>query len=355
VVANQNQPVRGTVTDLINGLLDRGYNQQVGPVLEAIGRSTNSGLIARRLDELGAEAARLAEAGEKMLPDNAVLRAVVADLDDTMRANARLLDTVAEGVQGSGVQASGVVQRQLALGGMTDAQLARLGVVWNRPNPEAVARLVNYVQRDTWQALLRKYGDDVVGIVNNQAIRGVALGWGPLRTAREATRIAQALPRHQANNLLRTLQLTSYRDSTAAHQQANLHLAQQIIRIAALDNRTCLSCIAEHGTVLWDSERDVNAPVPRVIEHHSGRCSSVILVVGRPRAIQSGEDWFNALPPERQAQQNSFRQSPGKLEAFRNGEVSLRDFRQAYTDETFGGMLREASLTGALGNRGREG
>lgn len=118
--------------------------------------------------------------------------------------------------------------------------------------------------------------------------------------------------------------------------------------MAALDERTCLSCIAQHGDVLWDSERDVNAPVPRVNDHHSGRCNSIILVKGRLRTIQSGQTWWDSLSPERQAQQASLANSPGKLDALQSNQVALRDFVQPYQDPTFGPMLREASLTAAL-------
>lgn len=78
-------------------------------------------------------------------------------------------------------------------------------------------------------------------------------------------------------------------------------------------------------------------------------CTSVIRVKGRPPLnIQSGEDWFNSLPPERQAQQRSFADSPGKFAAYSTGKVTLRDFVHPYSDPVFNEMIREASLTDAL-------
>lgn len=344
-----NPPRRGTISDLVNRLLDRAYDQAAEPVLQAIASSTNSGIIAQRLDELTAEAARLAEAGQRLTPDNPILRALLADLETTLNRDAANIGAASPSVQSSGADAAGVIQRQLALGGTTDAQLARLGVRWNSPDPEAVARLIGYARSDPWRAELTKYGPDIVGIVFNQAVQGIALGWSPLRSAREVRRITENFPAHQANNLLRTLQLTSYRDSTALHQNANRAIAQQVIRIAARDVRTCLSCIAQLGDVIWDSERDGGtAPVPRVDDHHSGRCTGVIIVKGFARTVQTGVDWFNSLPPERQAQQTSLARSPGKLDALREGRVTLRDFIHEYKDDTFGRMLRESSLMDAL-------
>lgn len=349
MVTGGSQPRRGTITDLVNRLLDRGYAQAAEPVLRAIASSTRSGLVAQRLDELTAEATRLAAARQRLTPDNAVLRALLADLETTLAGDSTVIGAAAEAVQSTGSTAAGTVQRQLALGGTTDAQLIRLGVRWNTPDPEAVARLISYARSSAWSAELAKFGPSILEIVLNQSIRGIAFGWSPLRIAREIRRITEALPAHVANNLMRTLQLTSYRDSTALHQNANRAISQRVVRIAALDVRTCLSCIAQSGDVLWDSERDGgDAPVPRVDDHHSGRCTSVIIVKGFPRTIQSGADWFASLPPERQAQQKSFVQSPGKLEAWLEGRVTLRDFIHAYKDDTFGRMLRESSLIEAL-------
>lgn len=349
VAGGQGQPRPGTITDLVNRLLDRGYNQVAEPVLRAIATSTSTGLIAQRLDELNAEAARLAEAGQRLTPDNPVLRALLADLDPTLKADSLLIGSASEPLQTSASQSASVIQRQLAIGGTTDVQLARLGIGWNTPDPEAIARLIGYARSSPWAATLSQYGPDILNIVLNQAIRGIALGWSPLRIAREIRRITESLPAHVANNLMRTLQLTSYRDTTALHQNANRDIAQQVIRIAARDLRTCLSCISQHGDVIWDSDRDGGtAPVPRVDDHHAGRCSSFIVVKGMPRTIQTGADWFASLPPERQAQQASFARSPGKLDAYLAGRVTLRDFIHEYKDDTFGRMLRESSLIDAL-------
>ncbi len=349
MVANrQPAPKQGSVQDLINGLLDRGYNGTVQPVLNAVTRSTNSGLIQQRLSELDKEVARLTEAGEKLKPDNPVLRALLADLSDTMEVNGRLVDGGAEAVQQTGINAANVIQRQLALPGMTDQQLAKIGIAWNRPDPEAVNQLVQYASSDAWTQMLLKYGDNVPATVLNQAIRGIAEGWSPLRTASSIRNITEKMPGYTANTLMRTLQLTSYRDATAASQNANSDIVQRVILIEALDNRTCLSCIDRHGQVIWDSETDAGTEIPRVDDHENGRGTSVVEVTGRTLNIQTGRDWFASLSPERQQQQSSFADSPGKWEAYNSGKVQLSDFVQHYEDDVFGSMVREGSLTFAL-------
>ena len=62
----------------------------------------------------------------------------------------------------------------------------------------------------------------------------------------------------------------------------------------------------------------------------------------------TGEDWFNSLPPERQAQQASFLRSPAKLRAYRDG-TPLSAFEAEHDDSVFGRQVVEASLKNAIG------
>jgi hypothetical protein len=131
------------------------------------------------------------------------------------------------------------------------------------------------------------------------------------------------------------------------------------IRIASLDTRTCLSCIALHGTEL--------AAGQRVDDHYRGRCSEYYVVPGgdpTPKFMQtdspsggrklvkfqSGLDWFNGLPPARQKLQSSFAKSPGKYNAFLAG-TPLSDFVAEHTDDVFGNQIIENSLTGMFGDQ----
>jgi len=68
-------------------------------------------------------------------------------------------------------------------------------------------------------------------------------------------------------------------------------------------------------------------------------------VRGRPREVQTGEDWFAGLGEERQRAQ----MGDSAYELWRGGRLELRDFVQPYTDPVFGEMVREASVKGMLG------
>jgi len=325
------------IGELTRALLDRGYEQATRQTLNAIAGSVGGGLIQQRLAELEAEAARLEAAGQPLRPDNPVLRALVADLDTELGRIAQRVDAAAADVQRRGIDAAARLTRELAIPGVTDEQLRLIGVQWNVPDPEAVNRLVGYVNSSAWQAEMARYPQQVLDTVRNQAIRGIAEGWNPLATARLIRQMAEGVPARQANTLMRTVQLQAYRDAAVIQRVANQDILTEQIRIAALDARTCMACVALHGTRLAIDER--------INDHHNGRCTSISVVRGRPRDVQTGEEWFSQLPEERQRAQ----MGDSAFELWKGGRIELRDFVQPYTDPVFGEMVREASLKGILG------
>lgn len=300
-------------------------------------RTVEQGVILQRLDDLTAEAARLNQQGDAMKPNNPVLRALLADLDPVLRRNAAYIDAASADVQASAIQAASTLTRELALPGLNDQQLAGIGVRWANPDPEAVHALVQYTSSDAFETSLTKYQTGIRDVVRNVAIRGIADGQNPLQTARDIRRAVQGLPPHYANSLMRTLQLESYRSASAISQQANSDILEGAIRVATLDARTCLTCIALHGTALGVGQK--------VESHHQCRCVSVPIVRGRPRTVQTGVDWFTAQSAARQREI----MGAANYAAYADGAVTLQDYVQPYQDPVFGSMLRQASLKGILG------
>lgn len=323
---------------LVGQMIDRDYTRSVGPVVRAIAANSERGALGKRLKELEAEAARLAEAGKRLTPDNAVARALLSDLDDALRANTALIDGVADDVVASGVRNAGAMVRGGALAGMTDAQLAALGVAWNVPDPEAVARLVQYTSSDAWTAALEKYQEGTGKVAQNALTRAFIEGKGPIAAARELRAAVTGLPVAYAEQMARTLQLTSLRDSAVAHRVANSHIIEYQIRIASLDDRCCASCVALHGT-----ELPLDA---RIDDHHRGRCTSVTKVRGMAApAVESGPDWFARQSEDRQRAM----MGGARFEAWKAGAIQWGDMSRVYDDPVFGRMVGEASLKGMLG------
>lgn len=323
--------------NLIGQMLDTGYSRAADATLRAVASATNTPLIQQRLNELNAEAARLAQTGDKLKPDNAVLRALIADLEPTLKRAGSLIDGNAGTLTQASSQFAQTATRAMAAPGMSDADLAAIGVQWNVPDPVSVARLVDYADKPAWATEIEKYPGLTMDTLMNQAVRGMVEGWGPQRVASQITSMSETLPLAQARVLTRTLYLESYRSATAANQLANEDILTEQIRIGTLDDRICMCCLALHGTVLAVGEK--------VIDHHAGRCTSIAVVKGRPRTVQTGEEWFNALgdTPEGRARQLQIA-GPTALDALKSGKANLKDFVQRYDDPVFGQMVREASL-----------
>lgn len=324
-----------SIAELVRGLLDRRYEREAVRMLEAVSGSVNSGIVAQRLAELQAEAARLQVADARLGADNPVLRALLADMDAPLRRASGRIDVAAADLQADAVRSAEVLQRQLALPGFDDEALKTIGIRWNVPDPEAVQRLIGFVDSPAWAEEIAGFPGEVQNLVRNQAIRGISLGWNPRKTAREIAARLETYPLARAETLARTVHLQSYRSAAAANQAANADILSGAIRVATLDRRTCLGCVALHGTRLETGER--------VNDHHNGRCTSIPVVRGRERSIQTGREWFDGLDESRQRQQISFERSPGKFDYFqRSGD--LRDFVGTYEDRVFGEMVRELPL-----------
>jgi hypothetical protein len=325
-------PVSNPLTT-VRALLDRGYATNAALVVNAITRNLNSGIIARRLIELENEALRLIGEGQKLDPSNPVLRALRADLEETMRANAALVNSLGSTLQNTGQSAAATLARTLTIGNLTDQQLASFGVQWRSPDPEAVNALLNYTRSEAWADEMKSYTRAPVATIQEMAIQSIIAGTNPLQTARDIAAITKSMPLYRAEALMRTLQLQSYRDATVMHFEANSDILEYAIRVAVLDARTCLACIAEHGSILQIGEP--------ILDHHNGRCTAIGKVRAIPRSVQTGEQWFNSLT---EAEQQRIA-GPGAFELLKSGKAKLADFVQTYRDPVFGDMIKQASLT----------
>lgn len=339
-------PQRRTVTNLIRDMLDEGYADQTEDVLAGIAQSLNSPRLQKRLRELDAEAARLAEHGERLDPDNAVFKQVLAEFENNLEESRLLMLNAGESIQADAADKANALILDLVPG----VDNMQINQVWNRPDPNAVVDLLERTNGAAWRAEIGlQMGDDAISIVRNQAIRGIAEGWNPLKTAEEIQRMMDTLPLWMAEKHMRTLHNASWRQATAINQQANADLIETIIRISALDDRACIACVALHGTQLEPGEV--------VLDHHNGRCSSIIIlkgmqmptftrvVDGKTVEFTTGPEWFSVLPRNRKVDIAG----PGAVKAIEDNEVRIEDFVGSYDDDVYGrGLPRAKSLTDVL-------
>jgi hypothetical protein len=325
-------------TDLLNRLLDKGYADTTSTVARAILNTSTGGAMGQRLREFEAEAQRLKDAGLPLTTDNPIYSAMMSQFQTTLNQQAGFVDNAADAVQGTGVNAGLDASKQLTLQAAGLPSNSAVSVLWKRPDAEAIQRVVGYTGSGAWANEIGGFSADILATVNNAIIRGIVEGRNPLAIARDVRDMTGNMPLWKANNLLRTLQLQSYRQATAANYVANSDILNGQIRIAALDGRCCLACVSLHGSELAIGEE--------VHDHHSGRCTSIAKVNGRTYNIQSGEDWYNSLPQDQQISLAGY----ANWNAMNSGAVTMRDFVQTYTDPVFGTMMREASLKGLLGD-----
>lgn len=322
---------------LLNRLIDGGYTQAVTPVARALADGRAS--IEPRLQELQREAERLAAAGERLTPNNAVVVALQADLQAALDRTRRVIDDSAAGLVNNAANTAHEVARQLPLSFVApqwEMQAARTLVGWNRPSAEAINRIATITSGPAWDSALEKYGQQVQVPIKNTLLRGFVFGTNPLTVARELRRAAEVLPASYAQTLTRTTYLTGYRQATAASQAANADIAEYAIRVAALDARVCLACILLHGTRLEIGEA--------VADHWNGRCTSVTKLRGIPLSMETGEEWFTGQPADIQVRV----MGPGAYDAWQRGSVQLPQFVRYHTDELFGPQVNVASLSSLL-------
>jgi hypothetical protein len=197
-----------------------------------------------------------------------------------------------------------------------------------------------------YNALVNLFGENLAGYIRDTMVEGILTGQGPRYVGELlATTFGAALT--WSLMTARTSMLYAYREATIAGYRRNSDIVQGWIWHAQLGSpRTCLSCIAQHGT-FHTLDETLN-------DHHNGRCAMVPetkrwadlgVDANDPQEIQKGLDWFDALPADRQRQI----MGPSMYDAWKDGRISTDDFSRDYHDSVYGMMKRTPSLRALLG------
>ena len=332
---------------LLSQLLDAGFDDTAARVASAYTADVKAGIIKKRLDDLKVEAERLRELGEHLPPDNPYVRSLVTDLDAELMGYSRKMRAASTGIVEDATQKGGTWVRRTSFLGYED-QLPHVVARFNYVDPEAMKSYIDTITLTAWDDEIAQFAGNITTQVNDLIIREYVKGKNPLTVARTLAQQVPTFPQHQANTLMRTLQIKSFRDSTAAHQTANSDILQPYqIRTSALDGRVCLSCLAQHGDKI---------PLGSYVDdHHNGRCIGIApvkaldedfdmirYVEGKPVLATTGTDYWNALPESRQRAMVG----PEKHELLKTGKVQMRDFVHRYNDRVFGAMSGESSIAG---------
>jgi hypothetical protein len=202
------------------------------------------------------------------------------------------------------------------------------------------------------EGLVNQLGPVTAQAVKDALLEGLALGYNPRKTAAIIRRtLGQSLT--WALRTARTAQLWAYRESSRASYIANSDIVTGWIWYAELGPRTCMACIAQHGT-----EHPLSEPLN---DHHNGRCAMIPITkswaslgfVGideRP-PIQTGQDWFAGLSA---AEQAAMFPSPAMYNAWQAGAIGWGDLVGSHESPVYGSMLQLPSLLGMLGDAAQE-
>jgi len=271
------------------------------------GAERGEGLLAGQ--RAAAEAQRLREAIERDL------RAFTPALAAIAR------EGVADGIEAGQAAALGMIGTQ------TGATLATL-------NSFGVAQMAGIVDSEAFRASLNRFGPAAGQKAADILLTGIASGMGTTRIAKRLRDFVTGEMRVWADATARTAMLTSFRRASHETYRANADVVGSWMWWAALDARTCMSCIAQHGTIHPLTEE--------LTDHHKGRCSPLPIVRGTSWAsdVQTGADWFERQPAGTQRGMLG----PSAYGAYKRGEWDWSRVSVEYQDAVYGAMRREATL-----------
>lgn len=312
-------------------------------------------LITNRLeDKLTVLQSRIEvlEANGQLTPENvrkqAVWSSLLNQLEDEIKKYGGYVDTQNTIAAQKSIDLAGKHSQLLTAVYFNDnpALQKAFNASWDRLPNEAIETLLGFIQPDSNLriGLTTTLGQSATENFASKLLEGIALGYNPNKIN---SLINQSLaePLTWSLNTIRTTQLYTYRESSRANYVNNSEIVGGWYWYAALDGRVCLSCVNQHGKFFRVGEA--------LNDHHQGRCTQIPVIDKyerfglKPLEIESGEKWFNRLPRNEQVN----RMGKAKHAAYLAGEFSFNDLSESYQNDNFGEMLKEASLSGMIGDR----
>lgn len=204
--------------------------------------------------------------------------------------------------------------------------------VFRSINPAVIEQLVGFLDpKGPLYKRLNGLPTYTADQVSEAILKGVGLGKNPLTIGESITRTL-GMGLTDSLRMMRTVQLYSYREANRASYIANSDVVTGWTWYAELDELTCASCVAMHGT-----EHTLDETLD---DHHNGRCSMLPNVFGTSAGAGSGSEWFDSLNEEQQ--KGILGQS--KWEAWNEGKFTLADIPVQRPDDVYGQMRTVKSL-----------
>jgi SPP1 gp7 family putative phage head morphogenesis protein len=197
---------------------------------------------------------------------------------------------------------------------------------------EAIEAMIGYATNGSplYDLLVAGYPDSIEALTQS-LISAIARGANPRQTAREMAKAMDG-ELQRALVIARTEQLRAFRTAATEQMKASGVVEGWIWR-SALQDRTCLACLAMDGTEhTLDEELD---------DHPNGRCFKQPIVTGlTPVQAQSGADWFAQQPAELQRTM----MGDQRFEAWQQGQIQFSDLVTRKHSEEWGSHVAVAPL-----------
>lgn len=199
----------------------------------------------------------------------------------------------------------------------------------------ALQELVGYLSDGSpLRDLLDKIGIEASEAIRSALIRGVALGLGPRQLARDMRR-GFSTGLHRSLTIARTEMMRAYREASRQTYMENRDVVRGWTWHAALDSRTCIACIEQHGGT---------HPLDEVMNSHPNcRCAMIPLTVSWAELgftdiaetaadIEAGRDWF-----ARQTESVQRRAlGPTAFDLYRQGKLRIEDMVRVVESKQWG-------------------
>lgn len=270
---------------------------------------------------------------------------VMATIQREMQRYGAVVDDVVGAAQEKAVNSGAAAARQMILELFPEAARGSIVGVLQRMPREAVIAMVGALREDSPLAsiTLARWGDKAAKQIGEQLVKGLVTGIGSRKTAREILKAldpALGMPLSKALTIARTETNRAFRSATRETYRRNPHVVKGWIWYANIDGEPepCLACLAMHGT-----KHDMDETLD---DHPNGRCTMLAITpsfeelgiegVDEPdRTVETGEEWFNRQPEERQ------REIMGeqRYELWKQGNLDFEDMATTRHSDEWGDSI----------------
>jgi SPP1 gp7 family putative phage head morphogenesis protein len=276
-------------------------------------------------------------------------RRLLTDVEDELDDYSRLIEAAVRRNATTAVQ-EGLAQAQALLIAKLPPQLRpQIEAAFNRISLEAIVAAVTMLQDGSPLAqTLARFGIDGAAGIGQALLEALLRGDGPRQAAQRMVR-DWGIPLTDALRIARTEMLRSHRWATLEGYRANSDVVVGWTWYAELDGKTCMSCIALHGTE-FPLEEELD-------DHPNGRCTPLPITktwaelgfeglsdLENPQE-GDGERWFIELPVGQQIEM----MGQSKWRAWQDGRFEFRQLAAERWDADWGRMFQEAGLAELLG------